>query len=501
MVFSSPAFLYLFLPLFLGVYYLVPPRARTGWILAGSWLFYSLWRPDFLVLLVAVSFANWAAGAVVAAEAKTRLGRAKAALALVVVADLAVLGYFKYFNFGIDTVNAVLSVAGAAGFTAWRVVLPVGISFYVFQAMSYVVDVYRGDAPASGSFVDMAAYIALFPQLVAGPIIRYKDLAGQLRRPDRGPDGAAYGLRRFVVGLCRKVLIADTVAPIANAAFTIADPSAGDAWLGVIAYAVQLYFDFSGYSDMAVGLGRMMGFSFMENFDAPYRASSVTDFWRRWHISLSTWLRDYLYIPLGGNRKGVARTYLNLALVMVIGGLWHGASWNFVAWGCWHGAWLCVERLASSLSRKASPKGRSGASAPDRLPGPLALVALAARWATAQVAVLAGWVVFRATDMDSAGRTLRAMFRVSAEQSRLVSADMAWRFGRLELFALAAGLILAAVEPRAALREYRTASRPLSRTLRAARPAAASAGIALALAAAAIKLSADGYSPFLYFQF
>lgn len=495
MVFSSPAFLYLFLPAFLCVYYIVPARARAGWILAGSWLFYGLWRPDFLGLLIAVTFLDWAAGYFVDSRRTRDPAGSRMALLVTVTANLAVLGYFKYFNFGVDALNALLSGAGATPLRAWDVILPVGISFYIFQAMSYVIDVYRDDAPRSASFVDMAAYIALFPQLVAGPIIRYKDLAGQLRAPDYDADGVLYGMRRFVAGLCRKVLIADTVAPIANAAFAIAAPSAADAWLGILAYSIQLYFDFSGYSDMAVGLGRMMGFSFMENFDAPYRATSIGEFWRRWHISLSTWLRDYLYIPLGGNRAGVARTYVNLALVMVIGGLWHGASWNFVLWGCWHGAWLCAERLikAAADSRRAPGRAR-------REPAPpLAFVATLARWSACQLIVVTGWVVFRAGDLGAARRMLGSMF--GATPLGGISADMAWRSGRLEMAALAAGVLYATLERRAPDRAYKAPARSRSAFRRGATAAAVSAGTVAALAVAAIKLAADGYSPFLYFQF
>ncbi len=509
MVFSSPTFLYLFLPVFLALYYALPARARVGWILIGSWAFYALWRPDFLALLAAVTLFDWGAGFLVdprragtgaARAGAAGAGAAKAALVVSVVVNLAVLGYFKYFNFGVDTLNAILERCGWPTLRAAEVILPVGISFYIFQAMSYVVDVYRDDAPRSESFVDMAAYIALFPQLVAGPIIRYKDLAGQLRRPDPAPDGVAYGLRRFAVGLCRKVLIADTVAPIAAAAFSMAEPSAVDAWLGVLAYSIQLYFDFSGYSDMAVGLGRMMGFSFMENFDAPYRATGIGDFWRRWHISLSTWLRDYLYIPLGGNRGGPARTYLNLALVMAIGGLWHGASWNFVAWGCWHGLWLGVERFITGRTKRAEG---DRATRRRRLSPPAAAVATAIRWAACQLVVAAGWVVFRAPDMAGAGRMFAAMLGKGGAiaSAWTPSADMAWRFGRLEGLALAAGILYVALERRAADRAYGTPAPSLSGARRALGSAAVAAGAVAALAAAVIKLSADGYSPFLYFQF
>ncbi|TFG81277.1 MAG: MBOAT family protein [Spirochaetales bacterium] len=489
MVFSSPLFLFLFLPIFLGIYFLVPARYRSAWILAGSWVFYGFWRIDFLFLLIAVSIGNWLAGLGLARESAAdgidgRV-RARRIVVLAVSLNLAVLGYFKYFNFGIDTLNALFGLGGSAPLSAWNVVLPVGISFYVFQSMSYVIDVYRGDAPPAHDFIDLAAYVALFPQLVAGPILRYKDLAGQLRQRTHSSTRVAYGLGRFVVGLCRKVLIADAVAPIANAAFSLVAPSASEAWLGVLAYAVQLYFDFSGYSDMAIGLGHMMGFTFMENFDTPYRASSVTDFWRRWHISLSSWLRDYLYLPLGGNRRSLGRTYLNLFLVMAIGGLWHGASWSFVLWGCWHGVLLAIERL------RRDARSRQGLSGPVKV----GII-------PTQLAVLLGWVLFRATDLGSAAGMLSGM--VGARGWALGS-GYSWQLGGMELLALAAGLVLIAVEPRARerarageLAETGTANQGRIRAggLRMSWPLWAVLGVL-----AVIKLAADSYSPFLYFQF
>jgi alginate O-acetyltransferase complex protein AlgI len=491
MVFSAPFFLYLFLPLFLAVYHAIPARYRIGWILAGSWIFYAFWRPDFLVLVILVSAGNWAAGS---ASHRLKTGRPDAAKAVVgaaIVLDLAVLGYFKYFNFGVESLNTLLGLAGIDPIQAWRVVLPVGISFYVFQAMSYVIDVYRGDAPPAERFPDMAAYIALFPQLVAGPILRYKDIAGQLRSPDYTPGGLSYGVMRFMAGFCRKVLVADSVAPIAKAAFALADPSAADAWLGVLAYSVQLYFDFSGYSDMAVGLGHMMGFTFMENFDAPYRSTSITEFWRRWHISLSTWLRDYLYVPLGGNREGAARTYLNLALVMTIGGLWHGASWNFVLWGAWHGALLCIERLAGVSGRRRTGSGTAGE-------GAAGVLKLAFRGFAAQLAVALGWVVFRAADLSAAFRMLSAMAGAGGWGQ---SADMAWRVGGLEMATLAIATVYLAIEPRAADRARIRPGAVGHGMATANRTVFKAAVLAAVFIAATLKLSADSYSPFLYFQF
>lgn len=323
MVFSTSIFLFLFLPLFLAGYYLVPSRGRSAWILFGSWVFYGWWRLDFLGLLILTSLWNYWLGRQACASRhgdESGRRRARIALALGIVLNLGSLAYFKYWNFAVDSVNAVLAAAGSGQLQTWSVILPIGISFYIFQATSYLVDVYRGDAPAAGSFVDLAAYIALFPQLIAGPILRYKDLAGQFAARSHSFQLFSRGAYRFMAGFAKKVLIADTVARIADQAFALEAPGVIGSWLGTLAYTVQLYFDFSGYSDMAIGLGLMMGFRFIENFNYPYISRSISEFWRRWHISLSTWLRDYLYIPLGGNRRGSRKTYRNITLVMLLGG-------------------------------------------------------------------------------------------------------------------------------------------------------------------------------------
>ncbi|MBN1836537.1 MAG: MBOAT family protein, partial [Spirochaetales bacterium] len=436
MVFSSSVFVFLFLPLFLIVYYLLPFRARSAWILAGSWLFYAWWRVDFLALIVGVSLWTYLLGRRIAA---LPAGPGRLALALGVAGNLAVLGYFKYFNFGIESLNALLGSLGAARITAWEVVLPVGISFYVFQATSYLVDLHRGDAPEARSYLDLAAYISLFPQLIAGPIIRYKDIAGQLLHREHSFASFSEGSWRFMVGFCKKVLVADTVAVLADAAFALAAPTAADAWLGTAAYAVQIYFDFSGYSDMAIGLGLMMGFRFMENFRAPYLASSITEFWGRWHISLSTWLRDYLYIPLGGNRRGRRRTLVNLMTVMLLGGLWHGAAWTYVLWGAWHGLLLAAERLRSLFAGPAAVrKGGSGVPASSgfsRAPSGLSRLAGVAR---TMVLVLAGWVLFRSPDLQAAGSMYAGMIGL---RGLGLSDTLRWQLSPLALSVLALAVL------------------------------------------------------------
>jgi alginate O-acetyltransferase complex protein AlgI len=288
----------------------------------------------------------------------------------------------------VENWNGVVTALGlpeAAAAQTLAVTLPLGISFYTFQSMSYTLDVFRGDARALRDPVDFACYVSMFPQLVAGPIIRFAEVADQLRSRTHTPAKFARGVAFLAVGLGKKVLLANPCGKVADTVFGAASATAADAWTGLVAYAFQIYFDFSGYSDMAIGLGLMMGFVFARNFDSPYRADSITDFWRRWHISLSSWLRDYLYVPLGGNRKGPRRTYVNLALVMLLGGLWHGASWNFVLWGGWHGLWLALERVA----RKRGLLGF--------LPRPL-------RVGATFLIVLFSWVLFRTEDLAGAGR-------------------------------------------------------------------------------------------------
>ena len=456
MVFSSPVFLFLFLPLFLGIYYLIPFRTRSLWILVGSYVFYGWWRPDFLLLIAASTAWTWALGARIgtlrASGANAPAGRV--ALAAGVVLNLGILGFFKYFNFGVEIVNDLRGAFGLQPVALARIILPIGISFYVFQAVSYLVDVYRGDARAARSLLDVGAFISLFPQLIAGPILRYRLLDDQLRRRTHSWDRFASGAMRFAIGFARKVLIADAVAPLADAAFAASAPGLLAAWVGLLAYSVQLYFDFTGYSDMAIGLGRMLGFHFPENFRFPYISRSITEFWRRWHISLSSWLREYLYIPLGGNRRGAGRTYVNLMTVMVLGGLWHGASWNFVLWGSLRGIALAGERALGK-----------------RIPGRVITLGI----------VLLGWVFFRAETLPAAAQMLASL--LGADGAGLVGSSVDWQFSRSALLSLAIGLLLIPFEPRL--------TRLLS--LRWIAP--------LLLILAAARMVAAEFSPFLYFQF
>ncbi|MDC7222246.1 MAG: membrane-bound O-acyltransferase family protein [Spirochaetales bacterium] len=468
MVFSTPLFLLLFLPLFLLVYYLVPNSRRMVVILLGSWLFYALWRVDFLLLLILVSLWNYGAGEYIYRN-RLHAHRARRGVVLAVTVNLLVLGYFKYAAFGLESLNALFLQLGLEPWESARIILPVGISFYIFQAMSYAVDIYRGDAEPADNFITLAAYLALFPQLIAGPILRYKDLEIQLKERRHSTVLFGQGFVFFMAGFCKKVLLADSVAPLADLFFREGTPSFTDAWFGVTAYAVQLYFDFAGYSQMAVGLGMMLGFFFRQNFNAPYKSLSITEFWRRWHISLSSWLRDYLYISLGGNRKGEGRTYFNLFIVMVLGGLWHGASWTFLLWGAWHGLWLMVERKWPALQgdrKKFSPL----------------------LWLRTMILVLVGWAFFKAESWSQMTSMIRGMAGLNG-----FSFTPELPLNRLSFAFLVLSVVVIICETK----------HPNDKALNHIRPAGITKALMLScfFLLALFKMVAHSYSPFLYFRF
>ncbi|MNM15820.1 Peptidoglycan O-acetyltransferase [compost metagenome] len=353
MVFASLEFLTLFLPLFLMVYALARPAWRNLVLLIGSWLFYGWLSPLFLLLHMALTVLAWAGGLLVARSDERSRTRMYLLVSLIVI-NTAVLCWYKYANILAALYNELLSQYGALPMEWQRVALPAGLSFIVLQVISYLVDVHRHVVPVERSFVRYATYISMFGHSIAGPIIRYDWVRRELEQRQFNWPNFAQGARRFMVGMCMKVLVADTLAPLVNVAFALEQPSLVDAWIGCLAYSLQLFFDFAGYSAMAIGLGLMLGFHFPENFNRPYLASSIQDFWRRWHLSLSSWLRDYLYIALGGNRRGVWRTYRNLFLTMAIAGLWHGGdSWNYLLWGSAHGVALCIDR---AWSRSTLPR-------------------------------------------------------------------------------------------------------------------------------------------------
>ena len=408
MVFSSHIFIFYFLPVTLLLYYLVPRRGQHLLLILLSYVFYGWANPLFVLLMMASTFADYVSGLVISgqypgggSESSIPLIRGgprtvvqRGALIATIVLNLSLLGFFKCFNFGIDSYNSLVVALGCDG-AQWRlffrVTLPLGISFYTFHAMSYAIDVYRGDARAIRNYVDYACYVAMFPQLVAGPIIRFQDVADQLAHRTLSVEKFARGVAFFCFGLAKKVLLANPCGKVADTVFEANAVGTVEAWVGAIAYAFQIYFDFSAYSDMAIGLGLMLGFVFAKNFDSPYQAQSMTEFWSRWHISLSTWLRDYLYVPLGGNRQGPVRTYINLMIVMILGGMWHGASWTFVVWGTLHGAILAFER---SLGRQTLY---------HQLPKPF-------RTAITFTMVCFTWVFFRADSLNHAVTYCSSMF-------------------------------------------------------------------------------------------
>ena len=339
MLFSSVTFLFYFLPIVAALYFISPVRLKNGVLLLASLFFYGWGEPRYLAFMLLSITQGYIFGLLI--EKYRGKGRTKALLTASVLFSLLLLGYCKYADFFISNFN----LATGLSVPLLKIALPVGISFYTFQVISYTVDVYRGTVPAQRNYVDLAAYIAMFPQLVAGPIVRYADIAGQLRDRPHSLSGAAVGVRRFIIGLSKKVLIANQLGALVAVFKESAEPSVLFYWLYAAAYMLHIYFDFSGYSDMAIGLGYVFGFRFPENFDYPYISRSITEFWRRWHISLGAWFRDYLYIPLGGNRVGKFRWLFNIAVVWAATGLWHGAAWNFALWGLLFAALLMMEKL------------------------------------------------------------------------------------------------------------------------------------------------------------
>lgn len=391
MVFSSTIFLFMFLPATLLGYYLIRHELRNVFLLLMSLLFYAAGEPKFVFVMLLSIVANYLLGLLIWYSKNKTIWFQRVFLILSLFVNLGILFYYKYYDFAIGNINSLFG----SEVSLRHIVLPIGISFFTFQGMSYVLDVYLGKSEVQKNPINVALYIALFPQLIAGPIVRYSDINKEIVSRRENIDDFASGVQRFTVGLAKKVILSNNFALLADYAFNMPSEQleVGLAWLGAIAYTFQIYFDFSGYSDMAIGLGRMFGFHFLENFNYPYIAQSVTNFWRRWHISLSSWFRDYVYIPLGGNRTG--NVYLHLLTVFFLTGLWHGASWNFVVWGLWHGMFLIVERLARNRSTTVS------------LPS-------AVKWFYTMLVVVIGWVFFRAENLSAAVSYLQSMFGLNS---------------------------------------------------------------------------------------
>jgi alginate O-acetyltransferase complex protein AlgI len=475
MVFSSPTFVFYFLPLTLLLYYLSPRLARNGLLVAVSLIFYTWGAGKFTALLLLSVAVNYAFGLALGAIGGERLPLRRMTLAAGIVFNLAVLAYFKYANFFVFQLNDV-GHRLEWGEIAWNnVILPIGISFYTFHAMSYVIDVFRQRVAPLRNPLDFALYITFFPQMIAGPIVRFNQIDEQIRRREETLDKFAEGVLRFVHGLIKKIIIADPLGVLANAAFSTPPDNLTmlTAWIGVATYTFQIYFDFSGYSDMAIGLARMFGFRFPENFNRPYSSVSITDFWRRWHMTLSGWFRDYLYIPLGGDRISPARTYANLLIVFLATGIWHGANWTFILWGAYHGVFLLIERITGLryLDDETWQWPR--------------------RIATFFI-VMMGWVLFRSEDLAQAGQFYSALVK---PHSLYLSPELALAATWKE-FAILALASLVAVLPR----NFNGGAFLAQSDGRWAAPARA-AILLVVFPYAIVEAVGATFSPFLYFQF
>ena len=401
MVFSSMTFIFVFLPVLLFIYLVAKKELRNPILLFASIIFYAWGEPKYLAIMLMTILINYigaiAIDKVFKQEEKTnrffKIFSPKVLLVLTIIANLSFLFYFKYFNFLITNINLLFR----SNLDPLNVIMPIGISFYTFQALSYIIDVYKREVEVQKDVYKLALYICLFPQLIAGPIVKYHDVADQIEEREVNFEKVNIGVKRFVIGLSKKVLIANTLGAVANNIFSQSPDTFthGAAWLGAIAYTFQIYFDFSGYSDMAIGLGLIFGFKFLENFNYPYISKSITEFWRRWHISLSTWFKQYVYIPLGGNKQGLTKTCKNLGIVFLLTGIWHGAAWNFIFWGLWHGFFIILEKI---LNVKEFEKQEH----PFYIEGLRHLICI--------LIFTIGWVFFRADNLNYAMKYLASMF-------------------------------------------------------------------------------------------
>ena len=466
MVFSSLLFLTIFLPVTVGLYYLLPKKARNLLLLAVSLVFYAWGEPTHIFVMLITTAYIWAFGLAVAkAKEQGKQAVAKFFLILTLVLSLGTLVFFKYTGFLVSTMPFLEGTA----LGQLNIALPIGISFYTFQALSYIIDVYRGDVKSQKSWVNFAMYISLFPQLIAGPIVRYADVESQMEDRPFSFDHLFLGIQRFVLGLGKKVLLANQIGVLWE---TMAGNSTVlGAWLGAVAFAFQIYFDFSAYSDMAIGLGRMLGFEFTENFNYPYQSASITEFWRRWHMTLGTWFREYVYIPLGGNRRGKGRQILNLLVVWFLTGFWHGAAWQFILWGLFYFVFLAAEKLFLLKPLQKAPG--------------------AVRHVYALVVVLLGWVLFACEDIGAAGRMYGAMFGIGVPLA-----------DEKALFYLGGSVVMLIICTVAATRLPKCLAQKLESKLPATAFQYIRYGVILAVLLVSMAfLVADSYNPFLYFRF
>jgi alginate O-acetyltransferase complex protein AlgI len=482
--FTAPTFLFLFLPVILAAYFVTPRPLRNLILLIASLIFYAEGEKLYTLVMIFSIVFNYAWG--LALQEIEAPERRKAMLLIGVGINLSLLGTYKYAAFIVGNLNFVLRVVHLEPMAVPHLHLPIGISFFTFHALSYITDVYRREVRAMKRFDSFALYITLFPQLIAGPIIRYKIICNQFSDRQVTLEGFSEGVRRFIIGLGKKLLIANTVALTADQIFAAPHTdqlTPGVAWLGIVCYSLFIYFDFSGYSDMAIGLGRMFGFVFPENFNYPYISNSITDFWRRWHITLSSWFRDYLYIPMGGNRRRPIRVYFNLLTVFFLCGLWHGATWSFVIWGLYHGMFLILERIGL------------GKWVEEKL-GPL-------RHIYALLVVMVGWVFFNARDLSQAVTYLSVMFGLRSGSGMEYYVALYWN--KALLLALAAGVIggtpivpwIRSAWDRAAARAAESGSVLLDVLGRGA-----SVALLAVIYVGCTMMSAHGsYSPFIYYRF
>ena len=417
MLFSSMTFIYVFLPIVCAIYLCVRQGLKNHVLLIASIIFYAWGEPSYLAIMLLTILINYI-GANYISRSKKNTHR-KEILALTIVLNLSFLFYFKYFNFVVENINELFK----SDIHFIKVIMPIGISFYTFQALSYLIDVYRGEVKVQRNIYKLALYICLFPQLIAGPIVKYRDVDEQISNRDVDFQKVVYGIKRFIIGLSKKMLLANTVGAIADKIFTqpVDQIDLPLSWLGAVSYTLQLYYDFSGYSDMAIGLGYIFGFQFLENFNYPYISKSITEFWRRWHISLSSWFKEYLYIPLGGNRVSKIRHYFNLLLVFFVTGLWHGASWNFIVWGLWHGFFIIFEKITNIHKKQ----------------GGIFLKTFQHLYCI--FIFMLGWVIFRSENINYALKYLSTMIGLKKNTTTLYTS--LYYIDRLEILALTVGVI------------------------------------------------------------
>lgn len=468
MLFSSIPFLYYFLPMVLLLYFVAPRKLKNLVLLLSSLFFYGWGEPGYVIIMSVAILTGYVFGRLI--EVFRGKGLSKVFLILSVVSAVCILGYFKYTDFFISNFNALTGLS----IPLLKIALPIGISFYLFQLLSYTVDVYRGDVPAQRNIISFGAYISLFPQLIAGPIVRYSDIAEQLEHRTHSFEKCAYGIRRFMIGLSKKILLANALGELCDLFRASDDKSILFYWLYAISFTLHIYFDFSGYSDMAIGLGKIFGFDFIENFNYPYISKSVTEFWRRWHMSLGSWFRDYVYIPLGGNRVSKGRWLFNILVVWMLTGFWHGASWNFILWGMLYAVFLVIEKLWLAKYLEKSHVWRH---------------------AYVMLIVILGFVLFNAVGLTEAAQYLSAMFGLG--NMPLISTEFIYylrSFGLILLMAIVGSTPL----PKLIVEKLANTKKPLCKTLLdVAEPI-----FLLALLLLTTAYLVDGsFNPFLYFRF